>query len=107
MTGPGKAVEHAGLWHNPGKGFGPADWIKDMMPAELDRRWAHAAETLRSQQKLEKTGVAQELKSHLLLCIEKAIENLSEIQWSKDYDYKEDFSKILEKYRGEINSIGN
>ncbi|OGG73827.1 hypothetical protein A3A40_03125 [Candidatus Kaiserbacteria bacterium RIFCSPLOWO2_01_FULL_54_20] len=99
------ATEKEGLWVNAGGGFGPADWVGDIIPQHLEEKWANAVRVLRSQQALGKAGVAKELKTHLLLCIEKATEKLSTINWSKDYNHKDDFEKIMSKYRDEIRAI--
>ena len=100
------AVERENLWQNPGKGFGPADWVKDISPANLDSYWQKAVEVLKDQYRLHNQGgVGYELRDHLLFCIDKAAENLEQIPWSASYDHKEDFEKILKKYKAEISQI--
>jgi hypothetical protein len=98
-------VEREGLWHNAGGGFGPADWVGDITPRLLDEKWKKAVGMLRSQQELGKVGVAKELKDHLLSCIEKATERLTKMNWTKDYNFRDDFEKIMSKHAAEIETI--
>ncbi len=98
-------VEREGLWHEPGDGFGPANWITDITPHLLEEKWGKAHGVLRVQEKLGSTGVAEELRQHLLRCIEKANERLPTTTWSEEI--KDAFREIMEKYATEIRSSKN
>jgi hypothetical protein len=93
------AVEKENLWAEPGKNFGPADWVKDISPEDLEKNWAHALSVLNAQDLEKARGVAPELREHLLKCITLSFEI------SKSSSSAEKFKPILIKYTQKI--IGN
>ena len=94
------AVERTNLWSQPGQNFGPADWVRDTTPQWLDEKWANAIKILKEQEALGDMGVAEELREHLSMCIKRALEQVSTIQYLADV--KETFTEILEKYKKEL-----
>lgn len=94
------AVEDAGLWLAPRKGFGPADWVIDITPEHLQEKWSEALATLREQEALGRDGVGAELKDHLLTCVSAAAARLSETTWSAEI--KEKMSTILKSASAQL-----
>src|SRR3989344_989088 len=86
-------VERRGLWEAPGKGFGPADWVTDTTPEMLDGRWQDAIAVLRQQERQSNSGVAEELRDHLITCISHASEKLETLSWPDET--KEEMQRIL------------
>ena len=93
-------TEREGLWQQPGEGFGPADWVKDISREGLEQKWKSALSVLRSQETLGDTGVSKELRDHLLTCVKSARETIKTTSLS-EYVQKE-FEKTLTKYEKEL-----
>ena len=92
------AVEREDLWVEPGKGFGPADWIRDTTPDNLDSRWSSAIKILREQEALGSAGVAKELYEHLKICIGKTKERFASQKTPYPQEMQEKFPAVIEKY---------
>ncbi|MBP9782710.1 MAG: hypothetical protein KBC50_03205 [Candidatus Pacebacteria bacterium] len=93
------AVEKENLWAEPGKNFGPADWVRDISPEGLEKKWDHALGVLSVQDLEKERGVAPELREHLLKCITSAFETSKSSPWAAE------FEPILIKYTQKI--VGN
>ena len=93
-------TEREGLWQQPEEGFGPADWVKDISPEELEQKWKSALSVLPSQETLGDTGVSKELRDHLLTCIKSARETIKTTSWSEEI--KQSFREIMKKYEEEL-----
>lgn len=90
-------IERAELWTRPGEGFGPADWVRDITPERLEENWAAALKTLQAQEALGDTGAAPELREHLMMCINRASDQLLSLSWREET--KKKLQEILEKYK--------
>ncbi len=96
-------VEREYLWAEAGHGFGPADWVRDISPEDLEKKWSNALNILRLQEMEEGIGVAVELRDHLLKCITIAYETVNTLQYLENY--KDHFNPVLLKYTQAL--IGN
>jgi len=94
------AVERENLWAEPGKDFGPADWVRDITPEHLEAKWKSALGILQVQETMHNSGVATELREHLLRCVASASETLKGLK--PDYGYpqedREQMQGVLERY---------
>lgn len=89
-------VERTGLWAEPGKGFGPADWVTDATSERLNELWIQALDMLHTQEAMNNGGVSKELRDHLLHCVTSASQTLKGLSWPEAQ--KKEMQGILEKY---------
>lgn len=76
------AIKNSGMLQEPGKGFGPADWVKDASPEYLERRWTEAFMLLRQSRENPKAhDQYKELLTHLNACLPIARTELSAAQY--------------------------
>jgi hypothetical protein len=95
-------IERTGLWNPPGQNFGPADWVRDAGPEWIDKKWTDAIKVVNEQKALGDAGVGEELRKHLLMCVQKAQEFLAGSSYSRNV--KGQFTEILEKTKKELES---
>jgi len=76
------AVKASGLMQEPGKGFGPADWVGDASPSFLSRKWNEAFHILRSIRENPKAhDIYKQLLDQLNMSAAHSREKLSEIEY--------------------------
>lgn len=76
------ALKTSGLMQEPGKGFGPADWVKDVSPDGLSQRWGKALLILHVMQDNPKAHeMYKQLLDQLNKCIPLAKNNLSGVEY--------------------------
>ncbi|MBI2049521.1 hypothetical protein HYT32_01240 [Candidatus Roizmanbacteria bacterium] len=79
-------IEQAGLLHEPGKYFGPADWQKNASPDYLRKRWGDAIKVLEMVRvNPNAKGLYDQLYSHLKNCLDIASKDLEELPYKEDY----------------------
>ena len=86
-------IESKGFLKEPGRGFGPADWIKDANAESLTNIWLRATESLSmllSNPKAER--LFEHVKAHLNSCVETSynqVDELSHIDEKEKAEYKD------------------
>jgi hypothetical protein len=72
------SIERRGLFTQPGKGFGPADWETDATPDYIEAQWNEAIAILDMvKQNPKADGLYTQLYEHLRMCVDVALEKLS------------------------------
>lgn len=98
-------VERKGLFSEPGKFFGPADWHTDSSPEMLDRRWSDATEILRLTKENPRSGdLYQRLQRHLDMCVESALSDLQTLKYLSP-ERKHEHQEILERAKQRLNEL--
>lgn len=89
------AIEQRGLFSEPGKSFGPADWQKDSTPDHLEERWGDTLRILSIIKENPKAGnLYKQLEVHLNTCAKVAEESISSLKYY-DVQTKAEFARIL------------
>jgi len=95
-------INQKGLFSEPGKAFGPADWQKDATPAYLEKRWDEALNTLNMAKENPKAeALYNQLKDHLKNCAQIAAGSISSLS-GPSLENKTEFIRILGQVKGQL-----
>lgn len=89
------ALKTSGLMQEPGVGFGPADWVKDVSPDGLSQRWDRAFLILSAMRENPKAHeMYKRLFAQLNTCMPIAKNNLSEVKYYTP-EHRAELAEIL------------
>ena len=101
------SIERRGLFSEPGKFFGPADWQRDSTPPYLEGRWNEALQILRITKENPKAAdLSKKLHLHLSMCVKVALDGLQTLNYLQP-EQQQQHQKILETAKQNLDGMAD